>query len=307
MELKYQVYINNQLSELATEKLMNFGIEDNSGLQLDSLDLSINNADDSITIPQTNAVIEIAIGYDGELFKMGKFVAQNINATSSVISIKAISQDLTKGRIKYNRVFKQKTLDDVLKTLASDLSLSLQLDNNLKTNQIAYYLQENKTSLEILAELSEIFYSIANIKDNKLVFVSKENTKSIEILEEDILSITKQDVNNKHYAGVIYNSWNIKEAKLESTKLGNETYLILQNSVDESIKNSYINSKYKEIQEKQYINVSLKQGNPNLQAGFSFTLKVAEQYSQFNGKYRIEKVTHKYNNTYVTSILAVNI
>lgn len=306
MELKYQVYINNQLSELATEKLMNFAIEDNSGLQLDSLDLSINNADDSITIPQTNAVIEIAIGYDGDLFKMGKFVAQNINATSSVISIKAISQDLTKGRIKQNRVFKQKTLDDVLKTLASDLSLTLQLDNNLKTKQVDYYLQENKSSLEILAELSEIFYSIANIKDNNLVFISKENTKSIEIKEEDILSITKQDVNNKHYAGVIYNSWNIVDAKLDTTKLGEEPYLILQSAVDESLKNSYINCKYKEIQEKQYINVSLK-GNPNLQAGFSFSLKEAENYSQFNGKYRIEKVTHRYDNTYVSSVLAVKI
>lgn len=306
MELKYQVYINNQLSELATEKLMNFAIEDNSGLQLDSLDLSINNADDSISIPSTNSIIEIAIGYDDNLYKMGKFVAQNINATSSVISIKAISQDLTKGRIKQNRVFKQKTLDDVLKTLANDLDLTLQLDNNLKTKQIAYYLQENKTSLEILAELSEIFYCIANIKDNKLVFVSKENTKSIEIQEEEIISITKQDINSKYYNGVIYNSWNTKTAKLESTKLGAEPYLILQMAVDESLKNSYINSKYKEIQEKQYINVSLK-GNPNLQAGFSFSLKEAENYSQFNGKYRIEKVTHRYDNTYVSSVLAVKL
>lgn len=78
---------------------------------------------------------------------MGKFVAQNIDASSTTISIKAISQDLNKGKIKHNRVFKNTSLDDVLKTLANDLNLILQLDNNLKTNQISYYLQENKTSL----------------------------------------------------------------------------------------------------------------------------------------------------------------
>ncbi len=162
-------------------------------------------------------------------------------------------------------------------------------------------------NVEILAELSEIFYCIANIKDNYLVFISKENTKELEIDIENILSVTKQDDSSKYYDGVIYNYWNIKEGKLENIKLGEEPYLILESSVDESIRNSYINSKYKEIQEKQYINISLKQGNQNLQAGFSFTLNSTEQYSQFNGKYRIEKVTHKYNNTYFTLVLAVKI
>lgn len=303
--MKKEVHINGEISELATEKLLSFTIEDNSGLQLDSLELSINNADDSVELPQGNAIIELAIGDEDNLYKMCKFVAQNIDASSSVISIKAISQDLTKGRIKYNRVFKNKSLEDILKTLANDLDLTLQLDNNLKTKQIGYYLQENKTSLEVLAELSEIFYAIANIKDNYLVFISKENTKELEIEIEDILSITKQDISNKYYNGVTYNSWNIKDAKLESTRLGEEPYLILASAVDESIKNTYINSKYKEIQEKEYINISLKQGNPNLQAGFSFTLNSTEQYSQFNGKYRIEKVIHKYNNTFVTSAWAV--
>lgn len=194
----------------------------------------------------------------------------------------------------------------MLKTLANDLDVILQLDNNLKTKQVGYYLQENKTSLEVLAGLSEIFYAVANIKDNYLVFISKENTKELEINIEDAFSITKQDNASKYYNGVVYNAWNIKEAQLEITKLGNEPYLILQSAVDESIKDNYIKSKYKEIEEKQYINISI-QGNPQLQAGFSFTLSDTEQYSQLNGKYRIEKVTHKYNNTYVTSILAVKI
>lgn len=111
MELRKEVYINGMVSELATERLLNFTIEDNIGLQLDSLDLSINNADDSITIPSTNSTIEIAIGYNDDLFRMGKFVAQSIYAISSLISIKAISQDLNKGRIKHNRVFKSKSLE----------------------------------------------------------------------------------------------------------------------------------------------------------------------------------------------------
>lgn len=114
-----------------------------------------------------------------------------------------------------------------------------------------------------------------------MVFISKENTKELEINIEDVLSITKQDNSSKYYNGVIYNSWNIKKARLEIIKLGSEPYLILQSEVDKSLKNSYINSKYKEIEEKQYINISLKQGNPSLQAGFSFTINSTEQYSQF--------------------------
>ncbi|MDR2008103.1 MAG: hypothetical protein LBQ34_03925 [Alphaproteobacteria bacterium] len=203
MELKIQIYINNNFSSVATERLLSFNIEDNSGLQLDNMLLEINNYDDGIAIPKTNSIIELAIGSGEHIYKMGRFIAQNISSTDSIITISCISQDLNFGRIKHNRVFKDKSLEDILKTLANDLDLGLY--NNVNA-QVGYYLQENKTSLEVLAELSEIFFAVANIKDNNLVFVSKENPKEVSINDADILNIAIKDNSKKYYNGVMLNS-----------------------------------------------------------------------------------------------------
>ncbi len=205
MELKSQVFINGKFNKDATDRLLSFSIEDNIGLQLDSLTLNINNADDIITIPNNNSTIELAIGYNDSIYKMGEFIAQKVDATSTVISINAISQDLSRGRVTYNRVFKNISLEDILKTLASDLDLTLKIDDTFKNKRVDYYLQENKTSLEVLAELSEIYYATANIKNNNLIFYNKNISKEIQIEEANILSITKQDSSQKHYSGVIYN------------------------------------------------------------------------------------------------------
>jgi phage protein D len=203
MELTREIYINGSSSPLATGRLAAFVIEDNAGLQLDGLELSINNFDNAINIPNSKAVVEIALGYD-TVYKMGQFIAQDISATRNSINIKAISQDLSIGRLRQNRVYKNITLEDMLKTIASDLNLTLQLDSSLNT-QVDYYLQENKASLEILAELAEIFYAVANVKDKNLVFVSKENTKKLEIDVDNILGIVKQGSSSKVYNGVVYN------------------------------------------------------------------------------------------------------
>lgn len=308
MGIKAEVYINNQLSSFATKQLNSFVIEDNIGLELDTLNLEINNAGSFITIPETDAVLELQIGWLGQsLYKMGKFTAQFINATNNIINIRAVSKDLKKGKIKRNRVFKNQTLEEVLKTIANDLKVSLKVENSLKTKEVDYYLQDNQTSLEVLAELSEIFYAVANIKDKILVFISKYNIKEIEIDTTNILKIVKQDSYSKYHNGVYYKHWNLKAGLLEITKLGKEPYLILPNNLEGSLINNYINSKYKEVLEKEYIKINLRRGDPNLQAGFKFTLNTKEEYNQFNGSYRIEKVIHLYKDTFTTLVLAVKL
>ena len=310
MGLTYQIYINGRSNDLATKRMMSFEIIDNIGLQLDSLSISINNADKTIEIPTNNVEIELAIGDDNKgydnLYKMGKFIAQYIDANSSTISINAISQDLSKGRVRKNRVFKAKSLQDILQTLANELNLKLQIDKTLALKQIDYYIQDNKTSTELIYELSEIFYAVANIKDGNLIFISKDNIKTLKINENNILSIKQGNTNNKLYSGVMYETWNTKEARLEAKKLGNEPYLLIKTAIDKSIVNNLLNAKYKEIKESVVINL-LVQGNADYQSGFMFEINSTEKYDQFNGKYRIEKVTHKYSNAYVSEILAVKI
>jgi hypothetical protein len=87
--------------------------------------------------------------------------------------------------------------------------------------------------------------------------------------------------------------------------MGEEPFLMLSNCVETGLKNTYLNSKYQEIKEKEVVSMILV-GNPQLQAGFSFVIN-SETYNQFNGKYRMEKVVHKYNNAYITIIDAIKI
>ncbi len=301
MEL-VNVYINGSLSTLASQNLISFKIVDNIALELDSLELKINNVNNSIKAPSTNATIELAIKHEDSYLKMGLFNAEFINVQSNLITIKATSQD-NKSKIKQSRTFKNIALKDVLQTLAKDLGLSLQLDPSLQSKQVGYLLQDNKTALQSLDELSEYYGTIASVKNNNLIFYSKNNLKTLEIAEEDILSIKKQDkLENKQYNGVLYKAWNTDKAKQETISLGTAPYLVLNNKVDETFKNDYIKGMYNKVQEKQELSLKI-QGNPKLQAGFLFSISNTK-HEDFKGTYRIEKVEHSYNSSYITNIIA---
>ncbi|MFL1781409.1 Phage protein D [Candidatus Hepatincolaceae symbiont of Richtersius coronifer] len=302
-----KLYINDQFSELASNRILSFKLIDNMGLSLDSLEITINNSDKAIAIPKENAILELALKdvHNAEAeYKMGKFIAQYIDATSNIIKIQAISQDLSTARIRHNRVFKNKSLKEILQTLAADLDLRLQIDTTLSSNIINYYLQEEKTSLEILGELAEIYGAIANIKDNNLIFILKENVKKLEIAENTILSINKVDSLNKVYKGVQYKQWNFKTGQPEITCLGEEPFFVLKFKVDSSLENLYVNNAFKDRKVSEYINITLH-GNANIQAGFC--IEIGAIYPDFTGKYLIEKVIHKYSSSYTSNILAVKI
>lgn len=297
------LYINESLNSETSKRVDSFKIEDNSENSLDSLELSILNHDYSISPPKTKATIEVEV----EETKMGRFLVQFVETSEGIIHLQGISQDLSKARVRQTRVFKEKPLGDVLNTISGELGVSLQVSPQLKSKKINYYLQDNKTNLEVIMELGEIFFAIANIKDKNLVFVSKDNKKYVDILENDILNICIKDAGHKLYEGALSNSWDFEKAKTISKKQGKAPYFHINTVLDKSLQEELINSKYKELQEKEIISISMI-GNPNLQAGFHFKLgNIDSKYQDFKGEYRISQSIHTLGNTYSTRISAVKV
>lgn len=205
MELNKEIIINgvNQ-SSLLSNRINSFTIKESETLEVSSLVLQLDNSDNKIIPPTKNATTELNIGYK-QVFNMGKFVVQLIENNHSTIILTALAQDLTKGRVKQNKVFKNQPLSSILNTLANNLGLTLQLDPVLSPNIIPYLLQQNQTDLSLLHELGELFYSIAMIKDGSLVFWDKDTLfikPPIILNDYDILNISYKDTEYKVYKGV---------------------------------------------------------------------------------------------------------
>lgn len=295
--MNIDVLINGVKKDILNGKISSFRIIDNIGTYLDELNITIDNADYTFEVPKNKGTIEFVINN----IKMGLFNIEYVDNNSSVIEIQAISQDLSLGRIKQNRVFKNNSLKDVCQTLATSLGLSLNFDSTLLSKQISYYLQDNKTDLEVLLELSEIFYSIANIKDNELVFINKEKAQSIiNISEVDIISANRVDTDNKVYKGVKASYWNFKQAQNKDIILGEKPYLHIKESLEENLLKELVISKNKELNELDIINI-LVSGNPNLQSGFDLTINNTDIYRDFIGNYKINQVIHEFDGEFYSS------
>lgn len=300
MGLDYQLSINNILqSNKIMDRLLSFSLQENSGKLLDYMELNFNNADNLIKPPSKQAKIELMVND----YKMGIYTATFINNNQNLLSIHGVSQDLEKGRLKHNRVFENKSLKEVLQTLATSLGLGLEVDANLSSKIIKYLLQNNQTDLSLLNELGELLYAVTSIKNSKLVFMDKNRLQTlIKIADTEIIGINTEDSKYKLYQGVKASYWDVKSSASKSLQLGGEPYLVIDNNYDEELLKELVKSKYQQIKEKEELELTVE-GNPELQAGLTISIAQNSKYQDFIGSYKTTEVKHMFNGeAYTTNI-----
>ncbi|WP_405704647.1 phage late control D family protein [Ancylobacter terrae] len=157
---------------------MSMTITDVAGLQADTLQIDIDDADASVIAPRTGAVLRPVGGYaDVELRDFGTFVVDTVTYEGwpQRISISAKSVDaLSLAKQRNRKGFppdKFPTYGDVFDDIAKGVGLTLRMAPELKSEANHYEAQSDESSIEFLERIAEKLGAAVTVKAGHLIVV----------------------------------------------------------------------------------------------------------------------------------------
>ena len=171
------------ISHGVANRLMSLTLNDNRGLEADTLEVELSDHDGKLAIPPKGAVLELSLGWHttGLVYK-GAYIVNEIThqGAPDTLSITAMSADLKDTlKAKKERSFDQTTLGKIIDQIAIEHKLIAKVHTELADKDI-YHIDQNESDINLLTRLADEFDAAASIKDDYLLFtpIGKHSTAS---------------------------------------------------------------------------------------------------------------------------------
>lgn len=227
--------------------------------------VEIDNRDRKIKIPDLYSTITLRnINLRGRqnniIFYIHNDKDYKSDENTGIIKISARSINFSTVLGNYTREFKKQTLEELLQVLANLLNIQkVVITHTLKSTKILYYLQHNKSNIEAIQELADIFYAVANIRNNTLYFLQKRVRNfayTKEILLSKILKYKNVKTETTQYNGIEYSYWEHGPTNIIHEQDGTAPFFKLANVYEKSLANIYYYSKFNELEEDKVIEIT---------------------------------------------------
>jgi phage protein D len=167
-------------------RLLGLSITDEATEQADSCTIDLANGDGRIIIPESGAVLEISLGYVGNLRNMGQFVIDEVRLSGppDVLTISGKAAPFTSAgglkpfQTRKTRSFDNITLGDLVRTLAADAGLAPAIAPDLAAVQIEHIDQTSESDMNLLTRLARSYGALMKPTASSLVFVRRGQSRS---------------------------------------------------------------------------------------------------------------------------------
>jgi len=181
----YSIIVNGQAINIDRRQLIELSITDNPAFEADELSIELHDKGNTLAIPSKGAVIECAIGWRingvDQLVDKGRFVVDEIkySMTPRTLRIEAKSANFRAGvNSIQNRTYNNKTLGDILLSVAKRQSLDAKIAPELSSIAIEHIDQVNESDGHFLTRLGMQYDAVANIKNTSLLFLPNAQGKT---------------------------------------------------------------------------------------------------------------------------------
>lgn len=215
----YRVIADSKdITETIAERFKSLRLTDEVGTTSDTLEISLADhiADAPITIPPTGAELEIFLGYDGVVRRMGLFVCDEIELSGPpsemVIRARAAPYEKSKGgkldlQTQKTRSWKAgTTIDAIVKAIAVEHSMKAVISPELAPIKLPHTDQSSESDSNLLQRIAQRYDAIAKAADGKLLFVKRGDAKTASGEDMGSFTVTPADVS----------SWRVTKAMRDS-------------------------------------------------------------------------------------------
>ncbi len=209
---------SKNINSLIEGRLMSLTLTDNRGFEADQLDIELDDSDGKLALPRRGETLTLALGWKNEsLIPKGKFIVDEIEYSGAPdrLTLRARSADFratlnTRREASYHN----KTLEEIVTTLACRNQLTPCIDAALKSIQIAHIDQTNESDGAFLTRLGQQEGALATVKNDQLLFLQQGKSQTASGKRIPTVTLSRKDGDNyafsladrSAYTGVIA-SW----------------------------------------------------------------------------------------------------
>ena len=210
-------------------RLMSLTMTDNRGFEADQLDIELDDSDGKLALPKRGEILSLHLGWKNmPLIYKGSFTIDEIehSGVPDKLMLRGRSADFRDTlNVKREQSYHQKTLGDIIRTLAERNKLKPVIDSKLDKIKLVHIDQTNESDGSFLTRVAKSEGAIVAVKDGNLLFMRQGQGVTASGQPIQTMHITRS-VGDGHrfsladrgaYTGVIANWLNTREPKKKKT------------------------------------------------------------------------------------------
>ncbi len=199
----YTLTLDGQVLDLRG-RLMSLTLTDNRGFEADTLDLTLDDADGTLSLPPRNVELRMALGWEGEgLVDKGSYLVDEIEHSGApdVLTIRARAADMRGGlTTQRERSWHATTLGAIVKTLADENDLLPACAPGLSALAIEHEDQTNESAASFLTRLAQRHDAIATVKSGRLLLIPAGGGATVSGKALPVMHITRADGDSHRFS-----------------------------------------------------------------------------------------------------------
>jgi hypothetical protein len=170
------------LSPAASERIVELWLRDRDGGRSDELDVTLDDRDFAVPIPEESAILTPSIGYaETGLVAKGSYKVDSMRVTGPPYHVrliaKAVDVQSAFKEIDYHS-YTNKTLREIVDDVAGRHSLSAMVSPALAGHVIDFEAQSEESALHFLTRLANRYDATFKVADGRVLFVEKGTLQS---------------------------------------------------------------------------------------------------------------------------------
>lgn len=222
-EPDFSVLINGEF-ELIKERVVSIHTTDEAGIMSDSCEIELDDFDDALQFPKTEAKVEVSLGQkDSGLTKIGSYYVKEISIDGVrkivKISASAVSKQM---RSQMTKSHNDQNMGDFILSMAGEFELDTAISDEFQDMDLEDFPQFAESNMNYLTRLSQRVGAISKPTDGHLVFAENMTgksasgkaleTKYIDISEVSSYSCSFKETEDSGGIGKIFANWYDKNA-----------------------------------------------------------------------------------------------
>lgn len=232
----------NQLDITAViaERFISLSLTDAAGLESDLLEIVLADNDPlvPIQIPPKGAELELFLGYDGMLQRMGLFIYDEVELIGwpgeMTIRARAATFDKSKGgktdlQTQKNRSWPKETkLGDMVAKIAKEHGMESAVSASLKSIVLPHIDQSDESDINLLTRIAKKYDAVVKPAGGKIALTKKGEGKTASGEDLPRITLAAQDCTNfrmttsqRETAGMVVAYWHtVKQSRRNEVKVG---------------------------------------------------------------------------------------
>ena len=205
----------NNVTDSISDRIVSIKVNDEAGQKSDTLDVTVDDRDESLPILTARADMKVWLGYEGsDLTYMGQFTIDEVSLKTnpSTMTVRGKASDSSpEFKAAKTRSWHQQTIGEIVTQIAGEHGLTPGVHSNFADRLIEHIDQENESDAHFLTRLGKLYGAVAKPADGRLLFIpegagistSGQSLSAAIIDKSEITSISAKIKERGQYSGVI--------------------------------------------------------------------------------------------------------